>query len=821
MRSFHYDQHRNEQMMMIAKRVKDSGNRSEVIASALTQGLGGKRLPTAVLGLAFASVTMPVGAEIREGGNGSYTAAPADWGKREASDGADWSSWSKTAFDAAETCAVNDESLWVGENDEQRNKGISALGETTEGFSQSEFVVLNDSVPIVPNHTPSVDPDPDPDPTQANVSDQSTPIVQNVTESVFVNKSTSEDNVQAQVGADRKVADLYTGTDDGEQNRVDSGPVLVEIAKATPTQGPTSTSSTATVTSSSSSSSMPTIVPRPEPTQTSTSTQTQMQTPMQTVSMTMTQAFTTTMSGTMTGMGGTTTEAIETERGSADETGQGQYTSSSDVSPTNLENLRGQGEAGQELDVSEVRQINEQPGGASGVGGDGSGEPTFADAGGGDSDLGDAEHGDTGIVETGGSGAGDSAGANPDAGDAGVRVVETDDTQSGGARLAVAELGDQETGDPGNVGDDSDADDSDVDEPDADNSDEQDVDDQDTDDQEASQTEPALVPLMGAAAPPAVATPIRPAAGAYNSNTWAANTMFQMNLNDRLGNYTQGEMRPQQGSAWIRYSGSNSRLKDDTGALHTKGDKNAVMMGVDMLVKSANGRDQYTVGVTGGYGHYKGRTHSGSFDYASVGKVDGYGVGLYGTYQQDADAQQGAYVDSWLLWNQFDNTVKGGALPKEKYDSKGITASLELGYHFKLAERDNVKYVLQPHAQVIYQNVRAENFHEADGTRVDFLNGSRLQTAVGVRAAAHISTGLTSVITPHVEANWLHSTRGYAVRLDDMASNMDSGRNAGQLKLGVEGELNRSLSVNVELFHNQGNGGYRETGGNLMAKYRY
>ena len=522
----------------------------------------------------------------------------------------------------------------------------------------------------------------------------------------------------------------------------------------------------------------------------------------------------------MTRVGGTTTEAVEPERGGNDETGQGQYTSGSDVSTTNLENVRGQDEAGQELGVSEVRQINEQPGDAPGAGGDGDGEPAFEDAGGGDSGGG-VESGDGGNAEARDAGARNSARGNPDAGDVGVRVVETDDTQSGGARLAVAELGDPETGDPGNVGDGSDADEPDVDELDADNSDEQDTDDQDTDDQEAPQTEPALVPLMGAAAPPAVATPIRPAAGAYNSNTWAANTMFQMNLNDRLGNYTQREMHPKQGSAWIRYSGSSSRLKDNTGALHTKGDKNAVMMGVDMLVQSANGRDQYTVGVTGGYGHYKGRTHSGRFDYTSVGKVDGYGVGLYGTYQQDADAQQGLYVDSWLLWNQFDNTVKGGALPKEQYDSKGITASLELGYNVKLAERDNVKYVLQPHAQVIYQNVRAENFHEADGTRVDFLSGSRLQTAVGVRAAAHISTGLTSVITPHIEANWLHSTRGYGVQLDEMASNMDSGRNAGQFKLGVEGELNRSLSVNVELFHNQGNGGYRETGGNLMAKYRY
>jgi len=323
------------------------------------------------------------------------------------------------------------------------------------------------------------------------------------------------------------------------------------------------------------------------------------------------------------------------------------------------------------------------------------------------------------------------------------------------------------------------------------------------------------------ASPPVHQTAIRPAAGSYNSNAWAANTMFQMNLSDRLNSYYKDESGPDTGNAWIRYSGSSIRQRDDSDQLYTKGDKNAVMMGVDMFMPSSSRRDRFTMGVMGGYGHYTGRTHSDSFDYASVGRVDGYSVGLYGTYLQDVGAQQGLYVDSWLLWNRFKNNVKGGDLPRENYVSKGVTASLELGYNFNLAERNNVKYVVQPHAQAVYQNVRAHDFREADGTRVDFLNGSRVQTAVGVRAAAHISTGLTSVVTPHIEVNWLHATKGYGVRLDDAGSDMNGGRNAGQLKLGVQGDLNRHVSLNIELFHNQGNGGYRETGGNLVAKYRY
>ncbi|CAM3997498.1 hypothetical protein GCM10027287_25510 [Bordetella muralis] len=314
---------------------------------------------------------------------------------------------------------------------------------------------------------------------------------------------------------------------------------------------------------------------------------------------------------------------------------------------------------------------------------------------------------------------------------------------------------------------------------------------------------------------------IRPAAGSYMSNAWAANTMFQMNLNDRLGSYYQGESSAHQGSAWIRYSGSRGHLKDTTGELRTAGDKSTVMMGVDMLVQSTNARDQFTIGIMGGYGHYSGHTQANGFDYSTKGKVNGYSVGLYGTYHKDVATQHGFYADSSLLWNQFDNRVKGGDLPAEKYDSKGMTASLELGYNIPLADRNNVKYVLQPHAQVMYQNVRSENFRQADGTNVDFMNGSRVQTALGVRAAAHITIGLTSVITPHIETNWLHANKGYGVKMDNVDAAMNSGRNIGQVKLGVQGDMNRHVSLNVELFHNQGNAGYHETGGNVTAKYRF
>jgi len=77
------------------------------------------------------------------------------------------------------------------------------------------------------------------------------------------------------------------------------------------------------------------------------------------------------------------------------------------------------------------------------------------------------------------------------------------------------------------------------------------------------------------------------------------------------------------------------------------------------------------------------------------------------------------------------------------------------------------------------------------------------------------------VITPYIEANWLHNNRGYGVRMNGVLAETNSGRNIGQVKVGVEGEINKSLSVKAEAFHNQGSSKYRETGGSLAIRYRY
>ncbi|VFS51039.1 Outer membrane protein IcsA autotransporter precursor [Budvicia aquatica] len=83
-----------------------------------------------------------------------------------------------------------------------------------------------------------------------------------------------------------------------------------------------------------------------------------------------------------------------------------------------------------------------------------------------------------------------------------------------------------------------------------------------------------------------------------------------------------------------------------------------------------------------GYGSNNSKTQSKVTDYASKGKVDGYSAGVYGTWYANETDKTGVYVDSWVLYNWFDNEVKGDYLGTENYKSRGVTASLEGGYSF-------------------------------------------------------------------------------------------------------------------------------------------
>ncbi|MDM2774381.1 intestinal colonization autotransporter adhesin MisL [Citrobacter sp. Cpo126] len=329
-------------------------------------------------------------------------------------------------------------------------------------------------------------------------------------------------------------------------------------------------------------------------------------------------------------------------------------------------------------------------------------------------------------------------------------------------------------------------------------------------------------------APPVTEQQYRPEAGSYLANNYAANTLFMTRLHDRLGetqfvDMLTGEKKVT--SLWMRNVGAHTRFKDGSGQLKTQSNSYVMQLGGDLAQWSSDGLDRWHLGAMAGYANSQNRTQSSLTGYHSRGQVTGYSVGLYGTwYANDAD-KTGTYVDTWALYNWFDNKVMGQEQAAEKYKSSGITASVEAGYSFKLGESERNSYWLQPKAQVVWMDVQADSHREANGTRVKDNTDGNLMTRLGVKAFINghnaIDDGKSREFQPFVEANWIHNTQTTSVKMDDVSNDMRGTKNIGELKVGVEGQITPRLNVWSNVAQQVGDKGYSDTRGMLGVKYNF
>lgn len=327
---------------------------------------------------------------------------------------------------------------------------------------------------------------------------------------------------------------------------------------------------------------------------------------------------------------------------------------------------------------------------------------------------------------------------------------------------------------------------------------------------------------------PIVEHQLRPEAGSYLANNAAANTLFVTRLHDRLGEsqYTDaltGERKVT--SLWMRNVGGHARFKDGSGQLKTQSNSYVLQLGGDLAQWSRDGLDRWHIGAMAGYANDQSRTQSSATGYHSRGEVSGYSVGIYGTWYANDIDKSGAYVDTWALYNWFDNKVMGQEQAAEKYKSKGITASVEAGYSIKLGASERNSYWLQPKAQAVWMGVQANDHREANGTRVKDDASGNLMTRLGVRAyiKGHnaIDNGLSREFQPFVEANWIHNTQATSVKMDNVSNDMRGTKDIGELKVGVEGQITPRLQVWSNVAQQVGDKGYSDTRGMLGVKYGF
>ncbi|MBF0035003.1 intestinal colonization autotransporter adhesin MisL [Citrobacter freundii] len=329
-------------------------------------------------------------------------------------------------------------------------------------------------------------------------------------------------------------------------------------------------------------------------------------------------------------------------------------------------------------------------------------------------------------------------------------------------------------------------------------------------------------------APPVTEQQYRPEAGSYLANSYAANTLFMTRLHDRLGETQYVDMltgEKKVTSLWMRNVGAHTRFKDGSGQLKTQSNSYVMQLGGDLAQWSSDGLDRWHLGAMAGYANSQNRTQSSLTGYHSRGQVTGYSVGLYGTWYANDTDKTGTYVDTWALYNWFDNKVMGQEQAAEKYKSSGITASVEAGYSFKLGENERNSYWLQPKAQVVWMDVQADSHREANGTRVKDNTDGNLMTRLGVKAFINghnaIDDGKSREFQPFVEANWIHNTQTTSVKMDDVSNDMRGAKNIGELKVGVEGQITPRLNVWSNVAQQVGDKGYSDTRGMLGVKYNF
>ncbi|MEN3931772.1 autotransporter outer membrane beta-barrel domain-containing protein [Microvirga sp. W0021] len=325
----------------------------------------------------------------------------------------------------------------------------------------------------------------------------------------------------------------------------------------------------------------------------------------------------------------------------------------------------------------------------------------------------------------------------------------------------------------------------------------------------------------GSSAVPAIPT-YRPEAGIYLSNQRVAQTMFMTTLRDREG-YAQ-TVNGKQGNSyagWGRATGNRSKGQAGSGSLNTQADVWMAQLGVDLLYLEGQHGTMHA-GLMGGFG--KADTKASSrmrSQYKADGSVDGYSVGVYGTWYQNEKDGTGLYADGWAQYGWYDNEVRGVGLTKEEYNSETFTASLEVGYGFELSHSDNWRIMFEPQAQVIYVNYSADRHIEQSGTVVRLKNDDGFITRVGGRLYGIYTYEDGSTLRPYMEANWWHHQKSGALLMNGDYVKGGAPKNLAEIKLGVQGEFARNWSVWGHASGQIGDRNYNAIGGQLGVKYTW
>ena len=319
-----------------------------------------------------------------------------------------------------------------------------------------------------------------------------------------------------------------------------------------------------------------------------------------------------------------------------------------------------------------------------------------------------------------------------------------------------------------------------------------------------------------------------PEPDAYLANADAAAMMAIHTLRQREDRSLRSDgspSRPLEGAVWLRAEGQFTSLSGGTRSV--SGNGGLVHMGADLLRFDDGRGGHFRFGAMGMYGSQTSwstrplwnATGQHYADATVRGSVAGYNVGLYGTWYGDRDILSGPYVDAWVMYGAYANSV-GGSLAGDSYRSRTVTGSLEGGYSFRFYERGDSRFFVEPEAQVVVSDYHAAA-HRAPGGHLDAQGSTDVLTRVGVRVHGITTMPAGRALRPFIEANWWHGPGSRSLTLDGNAFSFGVPRDRAALRVGATGEFAKRFAVSASLGVESNLSDYSVVKGQISMKYRW
>lgn len=306
----------------------------------------------------------------------------------------------------------------------------------------------------------------------------------------------------------------------------------------------------------------------------------------------------------------------------------------------------------------------------------------------------------------------------------------------------------------------------------------------------------------------------RPEVGAYLGNQYLANVMQMHTLYDRQN----ARFSDQNGSVWGRVITSHTSSNAASGNITQGSNYSLIHFGADFGVADlADGK--LHLGAMGSYGDGRTDANAKGNDYEARGDIDGYNLGLYATWYDKSRASGGAYVDSWMQYGWYNNKVQGDKQVQEKYDSQAWSASIETGYDLVLKDNNERTFHLIPQFQAAYSRFNGDDHRESNGSLIHRQNGGTLNTRLGIRIAGESEDTESKAARPFVELNWLHADKNTTIGFNETDVAQGIPKNRVEIKMGVQGNLSKSLSGWVNIGLQNGASDYYRAEGMAGMKY--